>query len=94
LAVAVAPASAGAGRRPAETLTSSRGWFSGSIARKRWLYSSVRLRDSWLLRTMVGVSSTITSERRLVRVFCPNNAPTTGILLRPGCRCCRRWPNR
>ncbi|MNM59976.1 hypothetical protein D3C81_712430 [compost metagenome] len=33
---------------------------------------------------MVGVSSTITSVRRLLRVLLPNNAPSTGMRLSPG----------
>src|SRR5690606_40826705 len=58
--------------------------YSGSIARKRRPYSSVRLRASCWLRTRVGVIST-TISLRVVLEFCwPNRPPMIGILLRPG----------
>src|SRR5690606_19698008 len=57
---------------------------NGSIARKRRPYSSVRSRACCGLRTMDGVSNTITSLRSVLAERVPNSDPISGRRLRPG----------
>src|SRR5690606_6737423 len=57
---------------------------SGSIARKRRPYSSGRSRACCGLRTMEGVSSTITSLRSVLIERVPKSEPISGSRLNPG----------
>src|SRR5690606_2933529 len=69
-------------RRPGHCRGGSR--YSGSIALNRRPYSSVSARASSGLRTICGVSSTITSLRVLFWWLEPNSEPTSGIRLSHG----------
>src|SRR3546814_13600297 len=67
--------------------------FSGSIARKLRLYSSVKSRASFRFRLIPCVGRLIPSLRPLPEVCFPNSPPITGILLMPGTPLHRRPPS-